>query len=136
MLFVCEYNSCRSQLAEALARRVVPANWRVLSAGLTRTVVNEEVLRALEEVGMDATDLCSKSLDDVCGEAIDEVIVLAPVAVKAVRARFPAARVREWPMDDPIRAHGGPESVRAAVRAARDDLVRRMATWLDGRGTP
>lgn len=132
VLFVCEFNSCRSQLAEALARRVVPEGWRVVSAGLVRTVVNEEVLRALREAGVDADGLRSKSLDDLPYLHVDEVVVLAQGTSAFARARFPEARLREWPMEDPIRAKGGPEAVRAAVRAARDELAQRLEIWSRG----
>jgi len=33
LLFACTQNACRSQLAEALARRLLPPDVRVLSAG-------------------------------------------------------------------------------------------------------
>lgn len=136
VLFVCEFNSCRSQLAEALARKMFPTGWRPRSAGLTRTVVSEEVFAALRETNVDSAGLRSKSLEEIEAASVDEVVVLAPPAAGAVRARFPAARILEWPMDDPIRAPGGPDAVRAAVRAARDELSRRLTAWLDGGASP
>lgn len=129
VLFVCEFNSCRSQMAEALARRIVPAGWRVLSAGLVRTVLNDEVVQALREAGVDAAGLSSKALEDVTDERVDEIVVLAAPAVSVVGSRYPAARILEWPMEDPVRVAGGPEAVRAAVRAARDDLAR-LWDWI------
>lgn len=129
VLFVCEYNSCRSQLAEALARRLAPPSWRILSAGLTQSVVNEEVGRALSEIGIDHRELSSKSLDAMRGEWIDAVVVLASPAVREVQERFPNARLVEWPMEDPIRVKGSPEAVPEAVRKARDELTRRLTEW-------
>lgn len=136
VLFVCEFNSCRSQLAEALAGQMFPNGWLALSAGLARTIVNDETVRALKEVGIEAAGLSSKSLDEVRAESVDDVVVLARPAVQAARLRFPAARVLEWPMEDPIQVAGGPEAVRAAVRSARDELARRLGGWLHGRGAP
>jgi len=135
LLFVCEFNSCRSQLAEAIARSLVPRGWRVLSAGLVRATVNEDVVRALRDIGLEAANLRSKALDDLGDEHVDDAIVLAAPAVGAVRSRFPGARVLEWPMADPVRAAGGPAVVRAAVCAARDELARRLARWCGG-GVP
>ncbi|MBI4161323.1 MAG: arsenate reductase ArsC [Acidobacteria bacterium] len=130
ILFVCEYNSCRSQLAEALARSLAPAGWRILSAGLQRTVVSDEVTRVLQEAGVPATGLSSKSLDDVRSEGVDEVVVLAPDALAAARRTFPRARVIEWPMADPLRIAGGSGAVRQEVRRARDELRRRVRDHL------
>lgn len=131
VLFVCEYNSCRSQLAEALARRLAPPGWRILSAGLTRTVVNDEARRALAEIGIDARELRSKSLDDLDAHEVNVVVVLAPQALDHVRDRYPRARLLERPMDDPVRAPGGPHGVRMAIRSARDGLQRRLVLWLN-----
>lgn len=132
LLFVCEYNSCRSQLAEAVARAVVPEGWLVLSAGLVRTVVSHEVTLALAEAGFDSAELSSKSLDDVADQPIDQVFVLAAPAVDAVRTRFSGARLVEWPMNDPLRVTGGIEAVRQAVRWTRDELHRRLSERFGG----
>lgn len=126
VLFVCEFNSCRSQLAEAIARQILPFDWRVLSAGLTRTIVSEEVLRSLAEVNIDPSGLSSKSLDQVRAETIDEVFVLAAPATPLVLSTFPNATVIDWTMEDPLRTPGGTEAIRAAIRAARDTLMRRL----------
>ena len=128
LLCVCEFNSCPSQLAEGVARPLLPAGWRVLSAGLTR--VSDEVVRALHEIAIDSRDQVSKSLDDIRHEHIDDVFVLARPAVDIVRATFPEARIWEWLMDDPLRVEGGPDRVREAVRSARDELQRRFGRWL------
>jgi arsenate reductase len=135
VLFVCEYNSCRSQLAEALARAVFPAEWRVLSAGLTRTVVSQDVLETLQEVGIEAGDLVSKGLSEVRDHWIDDAVILAGSAVDAVRQAFPDACLHEWFMDDPQRAPGGPEQVRAAVRGAREELRRKLRRWVQNDGS-
>lgn len=132
LLFVCEYNSCRSQLAEVVARALVPEGWLVLSAGLQRTVVSEEVVCALAEVGLDSSGLSSKSLDDVADQPVDLVVVLAAPAVDAVRSRFRGARLWEWPMNDPLRVTGGIEAVRQAVRWTRDELHRRLSARFGG----
>lgn len=132
LLFVCEYNSCRSQLAEAVARALAPEGWQVSSAGLQRTVVSDEVVRALTEAGFDSSGLSSKSLDDVADQTFDEIVVLAAPAVDAVRSRFGSGRLVEWLMDDPLRVGGGIEAVRQAVRWARDELRRRLATRFGG----
>src|SRR3989442_249157 len=103
VLFVCEFNACRSQLGEGVARTVLPPAWTVLSAGLTATGVDREVIRALGELRVDCAPLTSKSLLDVCDVPIDDVFVLAEPAIAAVRAAFPNSRILEWPMEDPLR---------------------------------
>jgi arsenate reductase len=130
LLFVCEFNACRSQLAEGVARSLVPADWRVLSAGLTRTGISPEVVAALNEIAIDPRGQSSKSIADVRHEHVDDVFVLARPAVEGVRTTFPAARLWDWSIDDPLRVPGGPDRVRAAVCSARDDLKHRLQDWL------
>lgn len=129
VLFVCRFNSARSQLAEALARSTAPPQLRVMSAGVTKSIVNEEVLRALNEIGLDASGQTSKSLNDVAGQAIDEVISLCAEAQGPARLAFPDATHQVWPMPDPI-ASPDPASIPAAVRRTRDDLARRVKSYI------
>jgi arsenate reductase len=133
VLFVCRYNSARSQLAEALARRRAGDRLRVLSAGLERTIVNEEVLRALAENGIDAGAQRSKTLEDVAGEAVDDVVVLAEPAWLPAARCFPRARHHFWCMDDPVAA-ADPARVPAEVRRTRDEIDARLARWLSEEG--
>lgn len=134
VLFVCQFNSARSQLAEGLARSLAPAGMRILSAGLERTIVNAEVSCALREVGVDPSAQYSKSMAEVAGEPVDEVIVLSERALQEARRCFPRALLRTWFMDDPVAAPD-PAGHPAAVRSIRDALKRRLRAWLDG-GTP
>eukprot|EP00002_Diphylleia_rotans_P008701 TRINITY_DN18719_c0_g1_i1.p1 TRINITY_DN18719_c0_g1~~TRINITY_DN18719_c0_g1_i1.p1 ORF type:complete len:173 (+),score=16.08 TRINITY_DN18719_c0_g1_i1:67-585(+) len=67
ILFVCKQNSCRSQMAEALARAVVQElglgeRVSVASAGLASTEVDGTALEVLGESGIDTRGLFSKAL--------------------------------------------------------------------------
>jgi arsenate reductase len=130
VLFVCEYNSARSQLAEAIAKRYAIPGLRILSAGLKKTIVNEDVLQSLAEIGIDASQQFSKSLQDVSTEPVDHIIVLAEAALDATRQVFPQAQVHYWPMSDPIRSSDDPAKIRDAVRRGRDILDKRVRHWL------
>ena len=123
-------------MAEALARSVAAPHWHVLSAGLKRTVVNEEVFRALAEVEVDASALRSKSLDEIGEENIDAVVVLAAPAIADVSRRFPNAQVVKWLMDDPVQARGEADAVPRAVRRARDELMNRVREWFGNEQNP
>ena len=47
ILFVCRHNACRSQIAEALGRRLAPADWVVESAGAHPTAAVDPKARAI-----------------------------------------------------------------------------------------
>lgn len=131
ILFVCQYNSARSQLAEAIARSLAPEGVRVLSAGLTGTVVNAEVLKALSEIGLDASAQRSKTLEEVGREEVDEVVVLAEEAAAPALLAFPRARHHLWPLADPV-ASADPGRLPGDVRLARDRLQALLSGWIRG----
>lgn len=134
LLFVCHFNSARSQLAEALARSLAPRGTRILSAGLVATVVNEEVLRSLSQIGLDASRQQSKPLDRLAERRVDEVFVFCKEARRKARRMFPRARHRFWPVADPIAVR--PRSrVPSAVRRARARIQALLTTWF-GRNLP
>ncbi|MEK7838666.1 MAG: arsenate reductase ArsC [candidate division NC10 bacterium] len=129
ILFVCQFNSARSQLAEAIARSMVPEGVRVLSAGLTKTVVNTEILKALEEIGLDASAQRSKTLEEVSREEVDDVVVLAKEALDPARLAFPDARHLLCHIPDPI-ATQDPQRLPVEVRLARDRIKSFLISWL------
>lgn len=47
VLFVCRHNACRSQIAEALGRRLAPPNWVIESAGGHPTAAVDPKARAI-----------------------------------------------------------------------------------------
>jgi arsenate reductase len=130
-LFVCQFNSARSQLAEALARSLAPSHVRILSAGLTRSVVNTEVIRALAEIGLGADGQTSKSLDELSCDGVDDVFVLAEEAWVPAARRFPNALHHYWPMSDPI-GSSDPAVIPGEVRRTRDELRTRLKAWFEG----
>ena len=134
ILFVCQFNSARSQLAEAIARSMVPEGVRILSAGLTKTVVNTEILKALEEIGLDASAQRSKTLEEVSREEVDDVVVLAREALDPARLAFPDARHLLCHLPDPI-ATQDPQRLPVEVRLARDRIKSFLISWLQAEAT-
>jgi arsenate reductase len=130
LLFVCHYNSARSQLAEALAKPLAPPDTRILSGGLVPSTVNGEVLAALREIGIDASAQRSKAIAELSAEPVDEVFLLCPEAGAPAARLFPDAVHHDWPMEDPI-ALQDPAGVPGAVRRARDELAGRLKSWFE-----
>ncbi len=122
ILFLCVANSARSQLAEGIARSMAPGDVKVFSAGSAPTVLREEVVRVLAEIGIDASSQYAKPIDAIPTDQVDAVITVCGEEVCPVWLH-PAARVH-WAMPDPA-AVQGPDRIRA-FREVRNELLMRI----------
>jgi arsenate reductase len=128
VLFLCVANSARSQMAEALARSLVPARVKISSAGSAPSRVNPFAIRALEEIGIDSSAQRSKGLEEIrqdAGPDVDAVITLCAEEVCPVW--LGAAHRVHWPLPDPAAATGSDEEILDSFRVVRDDLRRRLS---------
>lgn len=133
ILFLCTGNSCRSQMAEGLLRRIVPpAVVEVASAGTEPKPVHPDAIRIMQEILVDISAQRSKSLDPFLGQEFDYVITLCDEAQEACPT-FPGAAHRlHWSLPDPAAAQGAEEERLAVFRAVRNELATRMDGMLEG----
>ncbi|MFM8403589.1 MAG: arsenate reductase ArsC [Candidatus Limnocylindrus sp.] len=130
VLFLCTHNSARSQMAEALVRARSRGRVAVESAGTEQTFVRPLALRALAEIGIDASAQTSKTLDRFLDEHFDYVITVCDAANDACPT-FPHAGAREhWSLPDPSKATGSEEQQLEVFREVRDDPERRIMDLL------
>jgi len=125
ILFVCVGNSCRSQMAEALANHLGNGRVRVWSAGsspLGRIV--PETFDVLEEKGISLEGHWSKGLKDVPVDEMDVVVGMGCEVVCPVPVGF-KGRVIEWNIPDPYGR--GLE----AFRGVRELVARQVAALLE-----
>ncbi len=130
VLFLCTGNSARSQMAEALLRRLGGGRFDVHSAGTAPTRVHPLTLQALAEVGIDARGQSSKAVDQYVDEPWDYVITVCDQAAESCPV-FPGGGQRlHWSTPDPAAVDAPPERQIAAFRAARDLLAERVRQFL------
>lgn len=130
VLFLCTGNSCRSQMAEGLARYLAGEKWEVYSAGLEPQGVNAMAVEVMSERGIDISQQSSEVLDLQLMREMDLVITLCGDA--AERCPFPPPGVRSfhWPLSDPAEVSGTAEEVRAAFRNVRDAIEEKISKLL------
>jgi protein-tyrosine-phosphatase len=122
ILFMCVQNSARSQLAEGIARKYAPPGVRVSSAGSEPAFVRPQAIKALAEIGVDASSHSSKTVNDLDADSVDVVITLCAEEVCPVFPRNVAKF--HWPLPDPAKA----EDKAQAFQDTRDELVNRIQT--------
>ena len=119
ILFLCYGNSCRSILAEALARHFRGDEWEACSAGLVPLGhVTPHTLEALEEAGIPSAGLHSKGFSDVPLEDIDYLVNLTDLKVGNMIPSSFSGRLISYYVQDPYGRGIG------AFRKARDELER------------
>lgn len=125
VLFMCVANSARSQIAEGLARAILPEGIGVWSAGTRPCSVRPEAVAVMTEIGIDISAQYSKNVDVIPRDDIDTVITLCAEEVCPVF--FGNVRRLHWPMSDPAAAGPSHEKRLRAFRDTRDELRKRIA---------
>ncbi len=124
--FVCTANSARSQMAEGLARALLPENMEVWSAGTFASRVHPLAIEVMAERGIDIRHQHSKSVDELEGE-FDYVITLCDSAAAAC-PNLQGKRGRlHWPFSDPVGSDL--EDQAEAFRRVRDQIEERIGKW-------
>lgn len=102
VLFVCAKNDVRSLMAEALLRHTDSGHFEAFSAGLVATEVDTRTLESLYHVGIDATGLRSKAIDEFEGQPFDYVITLCDKSCEEASRMPTAAEIIAWNFEDPV----------------------------------
>ena len=124
ILFLCVANSARSQIAEGLARSIMPSTVRVFSAGSRPTQVRPQAIAVLGEIGIDISTHRSKNVSEIPAAEVDVVVTLC--AEEECPIFLGQAERLHWGLPDPA-AVEGPEAERLdAFRRTRDELKSRI----------
>lgn len=129
ILFLCTGNSCRSQMAEGLAREAWGDRFDLQSAGIESHGLNPMAVAVMREVGIDISAHESKTLDDLGNDLPDIVITVCGHADETCPA-FPGkvARLHVGFDDPPKLARGAKTEEEALVhyRRVRDEIQAFM----------
>lgn len=130
-LFVCNGNSSRSQIAEALLARFGGDTFEALSAGTRPREVHALAVRILAEVGIDWSAARSKSIDEMLSRRLDYVITLSDSARESCPALPGPHSSLHWHLDDPSEVQGTEEERLEAFRATRTELSLRLRPFIE-----
>jgi arsenate reductase len=135
VLFVCNGNSARSQIAEALLGRFGGPDFEALSAGTQPKALHPLAVRILAEVGIDWAGAHAKSIETIVasliGRRLDYLITLSDSARESCPTLPGPHSSLHWHLDDPA-AVEGPEQVRLdAFRETRAELSIRLPPFIE-----
>jgi arsenate reductase len=128
VLFVCYGNSCRSQMAEALANQLGEGKVRAFSAGIHPLgVISQDTRAVLREKGITLDEHWSKGLPDVPISEMDVVVEMGYEVTCPLPADF-KGRLIQWHIPDPYFLDRGCfrdvcDSIESEVRRLLADLA-------------
>lgn len=100
ILFLCVQNSARSQMAEGWAKKLLPPEIHVYSAGSAPAgQVHPMAIQVMKEVGIDLSAHCPKRITDVPLGKVDTVITLC---AEEICVNLPiSVKRKNWLLPDP-----------------------------------
>lgn len=129
ILFMCGMNAIRSPMAEVIAKRLLPHDIYVQSAGVRAGDSDPFVEVVLSEIGLTMPKKHQpRTLDDLEDDYFDVIVTLSPEAHHQALelTRSSAVEVIYWPTFDPSVETGTRDQVLEAYRRVRDELWRRI----------
>lgn len=133
VLFLCVANSARSQMAEGLARSILPpTQWTFQSAGSHPSYVNPFAIEVMKELDIEFSRHTSKSVDTINPTTVQLIITLCD---EEVCPRYPHRVQRlHWSTPDPASNDPSIKENRPLLlerfRRARDSIASRIRSEL------
>ena len=131
VLFVCNGNSARSQIAEALLDRFGDPDFGASSAGTSPKEVHALAVRVLAEIGIDWQEARAKPVTELLDRRFDYVITLSNSAREECPTLPGPHSSLHWHLEDPSTVEGTEEQRLEAFRATRADLTARLRPFIE-----
>ena len=133
VLFVCVHNSARSQMAEALLKKMAGDRFEVESAGLEPGKLNPLAVEVMKEIGIDISQNITKSAFDFFkeGKLYTHVITVCDETGAEQCPFFPGITTRlHWSFADPSGFTGTQEEKLERTRQVREAIRKKIEGWL------
>jgi len=125
ILFLCTGNTCRSQMAEGLARHLKSDIVAPYSAGVDPGKMNPRAVKSMAEIGIDISGGFPKTIESLGGIAFEYVITLCDHANESCPL-FPGKTKRlHWGFEDPPKLAENASTEEEAMghyRRVRDEI--------------
>lgn len=130
VLFLCTGNSCRSQMAEAIANARLGEAWEAFSAGTQPAgYVHPKALESLREIGIQHAGE-SKLADEFRSVAFDLVVTVCDDAAENCPVWLGQGKRVHLGFPDPAKAVGTDEEVMQVFRSVRDGIEQKVIELL------
>ncbi len=128
ILFLCVGNSGRSQIAEGLAKDMLPKSYDIRSAGSNPAKnIHSDAILAMNEIGIDISSHKTKSIESLDIEFVnklDHVITLCAEEVCPIVSK--STNTLHWPNEDPDNDSYTKTQSENAFRKTRENIFNLL----------
>jgi arsenate reductase len=138
ILFVCIHNSARSQMAEAFLNKYGKGRYEAESAGIEPGKMNPNVVKVMQEVGIDLSKKETKGVFDLFkqSKSYNAVITVCDAASAEKCPVFPGrGKKLAWSFEDPSAFKGTEEEVLDHTRHVRDEIEKVVQGFIQESST-
>jgi arsenate reductase len=138
VLFLCQHNTARSQIAEAMLRQMGGADFAAFSAGTdvpAGSVVHPQALELMREYEIPTDGLTPKHHETFGDQSFDFIITLYDPKTEAPLEHPGDAQRIRWTMPDPVSNEGTDDQRRQAFGTVRVVLLRRLPLFIEAQRT-
>ena len=134
VLFLCQHNSARSQIAEAFLKQIDSERFQVESAGLEVKPLNPLAVEVMKEIGIDISKKKAQSVFELYrkGRLYHYVITVCDKSVAEKCPIFPnTLQQLHWPFDDPAKFTGSWDDKVKETRKIREEIKQKIEEWIE-----
>lgn len=126
IMFLCTGNSCRSQIADGLAKKLGGEKFEIYSTGLEAHGLNPRAVQVMNEIEIDISNNTSDVIDMQLLNTMDYAITLCGDAEDRCPITPPSVTKMHWPFPDPAKATGTEEQIMEQFREVREAIAKRL----------
>ncbi len=132
ILFLCVGNSGRSQIAEALAKDMLPKSFDIRSAGsIPAEKVHKDAILVMENVGIDISTNQTQSIDSIEADFINNLDYVITLCKEEVCPVVPqATKIFHWPNEDPDNDNFSDIQSKNAFIKTRENIFNLLKKFL------
>lgn len=127
ILFICEKNSARSQIAEALVNKFYGDKYEAYSAGVKPGEINPYVIVALNDYGIDISSKEAKGVDRFLNQSFDYVVTVCDAAKETCPIFYGGKIYLHKNFVEPIMQDNNEEKIIEQYR----ELIGEIKQWIE-----
>ena len=132
ILFLCVGNSARSQIAEGLAKDMLPNSFDIRSAGsMPAKNIHKHAILVMSNVGIDISKNSTKSIESINKKFINSLDYVITLCAEEVCPIIPeTTKILHWPNEDPDNDSYNDRQNEVIFRKTRENIFKLLKNFM------